>query len=52
MIYSTVSRDAGLTFEQNIRLSLAASNDNGARSGGDYSGFAYYGGRLYFFPGR
>lgn len=51
MIYSTVSRDAGLTFEPNVRLSLAPSNDNGADSGvdyGDYSGFAYYGGHLYF----
>ncbi len=51
LIYSTVSRDGGVTFEHNIRLSLAPSNDNGARSGvdyGDYSGFAFYGGRLYF----
>ncbi len=51
MIYATVSRDGGVTFEHNVRLSLAASNDNDARSGvdyGDYSGFAYYGGRFYF----
>ncbi|MBA3830460.1 MAG: exo-alpha-sialidase [Chthoniobacterales bacterium] len=51
LIYATVSSDAGRTFEHNVRLSLAASNDNDARSGvdyGDYSGFAYYGGRFYF----
>lgn len=51
MIYGTVSRDGGATFQHNVRLSLAASNDNGARSGvdyGDYSGFAYFNGRFYF----
>lgn len=51
LIYATISRDGGETFQHNFRLSLDASNDNGARSGvdyGDYSGFAYYNGRLYF----
>jgi hypothetical protein len=51
MIYATVSRDGGNTFQRNRRLSSAASNDNDAGSGvdyGDYSGFAFYGGKLYF----
>ncbi len=51
MIYAAVTRDGGATFQHNVRLSLAPSNDNGARSGvdyGDYSGFAYYAGRVYF----
>ncbi len=51
MIYGTISRDGGATFQHNVRLSLGASNDNDARSGvdyGDYSGFAYFGGHFYF----
>ena len=51
MIYSTVSRDDGATFRANQRISMGVSNDNGAQSGvdyGDYSGFAFYNGRMYF----
>ncbi|HSU86326.1 MAG TPA: sialidase family protein [Chthoniobacterales bacterium] len=51
MIYSSVSKDGGLTFASNQRLSAAASNDNDALSGvdyGDYSGFAFYGSRMFF----
>lgn len=51
MIYTTVSRDGGLTFQRNKRLSAGASNDDDANSGvdyGDYSGFAFHQGRMYF----
>jgi hypothetical protein len=51
MIYATVSRDGGATFVKNRRLSVGASNDNDAGSGvdyGDYSGFYFYNGKLYF----
>ncbi len=51
MIYSAVSKDGGLTFARNQRLSAGASNDNDARNGvdyGDYSGFAFYRGMMYF----
>ena len=51
MIYGAVSRNGGSSFQRNLRLSAAPSNDDDARSGvdyGDYSGFAFYGGRLYF----
>ncbi len=51
MVYTTVSKDGGATFSRNRRLSAAASDDNDAGSGvdyGDYSGFAFYNGRLYF----
>lgn len=51
MIYVTVSRDGGISFDPNTRLSLGASNDDDANSGvdyGDYSGFAFYNSRLYF----
>jgi hypothetical protein len=51
MIYSTMSTDGGQTFSPNQRLSMAASNDNKANSGvdyGDYSGFAFYSGGMYF----
>jgi hypothetical protein len=51
MIYSSVSKDGGLTFEPNQRLSAGASNDNDAQSGvdyGDYSGFAFHAGRMFF----
>ena len=51
MIYVTVSRNGGSTFQRNRRLSAGASDDNAARSGvdyGDYSGFAFYNGKLYF----
>ena len=50
-IYSAVSRDGGNTFLPNRRLSAGVSNDDAAFSGvdyGDYSGFAYYNGTLYF----
>ncbi|MGH8093992.1 MAG: sialidase family protein [Chthoniobacterales bacterium] len=51
MIYYTVTRDGGNTFEPNRRLSVGTSNASDARSGvdyGDYSGFAYYNGTIYF----
>ncbi|MBA3651124.1 MAG: exo-alpha-sialidase [Chthoniobacterales bacterium] len=51
MIYTSVSKDGGLTFQRNKQLSLGASNDNDAQSGvdyGDYSGFAFHRGTLYF----
>jgi hypothetical protein len=51
MIYSTMSTDGGQTFSPNQRLSMAASNDNKANSGvdyGDYSGFAFYSGGMFF----
>jgi hypothetical protein len=51
MIYVTVSRDGGTTFQSNRRLSAGTSNDDDAANGvdyGDYSGFAFYNGKLYF----
>jgi hypothetical protein len=51
LIYVTVSRDGGSTFQRNRRLSAGASNDDDAGSGvdyGDYSGFAFFNGKLYF----
>lgn len=51
MIYATWSKDGGSTFQRNQRLSKGASNDNDAASGvdyGDYSGFAFYNGTMYF----
>ena len=51
MIYSTVSRNGGGSFRANQRISTGVSNDNGAQSGvdyGDYSGFAFFDGRMYF----
>jgi hypothetical protein len=50
-IYATLSRDGGGTFTRNRRLSAGASNDDRAGSGvdyGDYSGFAFFNGGLYF----
>ena len=51
MIYATVSRDGGSTFQRNRRLSAGASDARDAGSivdYGDYSGFAFYNGGLYF----
>ena len=51
MIYTSVSKDGGLTFQRNKLLSLGASNDNNASSGvdyGDYSGFAFHRGTMFF----
>jgi hypothetical protein len=51
MIYVTVSRDGGNRFQRNRLLSAGASNDDAAANGvdyGDYSGFAFYNGKLYF----
>jgi hypothetical protein len=51
VIYSSVSQNGGLSFQRNQRLSIAASNAQDAQSGvdyGDYSGFAFHGGRMYF----
>lgn len=51
MIYSTISTDGGQTFSPNQRLARGVSNDNKAHSGvdyGDYSGFAFYRGGMYF----
>jgi hypothetical protein len=51
MIYSTVSKDGGVTFSKNQRLSRGASNAVDARSGvdyGDYSGFAFFNNVMYF----
>jgi hypothetical protein len=51
MIYASVSRDGGLTFQRNKRLSAGASDDNGGGSStdyGDYSGFSFFGGTFYF----
>ncbi|MEO8043291.1 MAG: sialidase family protein [Spartobacteria bacterium] len=51
MIYTAVSKDGGATFQRNKQLSLGASNDNNANSGvdyGDYSGFAFHRGTMFF----
>ena len=51
MIYVTVSRDGGNTFQRNHRISAGASNDDDAGSivdYGDYSGFSFFGGKMYF----
>ena len=51
LIYSAVSKDGGNTFQPNRRLSAGTSNDDAAFSGvdyGDYSGFAFYNGVMYF----
>jgi hypothetical protein len=51
VIYSSVSQNGGLSFQRNQRLSIAPSNAHDAQSGvdyGDYSGFAFYNGRMYF----
>ena len=51
MIYSSSSKDGGVTFAANSRISRGASNDDVANSGvdyGDYSGFAFFRGRMYF----
>ena len=40
-----------MTFQRNKRLSAGASNDDDANSGvdyGDYSGFAFHAGSMYF----
>jgi hypothetical protein len=51
MIYSTVTRDGGNTFAPNRLLSASASNASDAASStdyGDYSGFNFYGGKMFF----
>ena len=51
MIYSSVSRDGGNTFQRNQRLSVGVSNDDAAGSGvdyGDYSGFAFFNKTMFF----
>ena len=51
MIYSAVSKNGGDSFQPNRRLSVGASNDNDAKNGvdyGDYSGFAFFNGMMYF----
>jgi hypothetical protein len=51
MIYSSFSKDGGNAFSANTLLSRGTSNDDAANSGvdyGDYSGFAFFKGRMYF----
>jgi hypothetical protein len=51
LIYATASKDGGNTFLPNRQLSAGASNAADAASGvdyGDYSGFAFFGGKMYF----
>ena len=51
MIYSAVSKNGGDSFQPNRRLSVGTSNDNDAKNGvdyGDYSGFAFFNGMMYF----
>ncbi len=51
MIYTSVSKDGGVTFQRNKQLSMGTSNDDKAQSGvdyGDYSGFAFYRGTMFF----
>jgi hypothetical protein len=51
MVYGSFSRDGGLTFAPNIRISKGVSNSADANNGidyGDYEGMAFYGG-LYFY---
>ena len=51
MIYATFTRDGGNTFAPNRLLSAGASNAADAGSlvdYGDYSGFNFYGGKMYF----
>jgi hypothetical protein len=51
MIYLATSKDGGVTFSPSTRVSAGTSNDDAAASGvdyGDYSGFAFYNGLMYF----
>jgi hypothetical protein len=51
MVYATFSRDGGNTFVPNHQISASPSNAADAASStdyGDYSGFTFYGGKLFF----
>jgi hypothetical protein len=51
MIYGTVSKDGGLTFAANTRISKGVSNADQANNGidfGDYEGMAFYGGAYFY----
>jgi hypothetical protein len=51
MIYGSVSKDGGVTFATNTRISKGVSNSADANNGidfGDYEGLAFYGG-VYFY---
>ena len=51
MIYGSFSKDGGLTFAPNSRISKGVSNSRDSQNGidfGDYEGMAFYGGRYFF----
>jgi hypothetical protein len=51
MVYVALSKNGGVSFLSNRRLSAGASNDNDAANGvdyGDYEGLMFYGGSLYY----
>jgi hypothetical protein len=51
LVYATFSRDGGNTFVPNHQISAAPSNAADAASStdyGDYSGFVFYGGKMFF----
>jgi hypothetical protein len=51
MVYGTSSKDGGVTFAANTRISRGVSNSADAQNGidyGDYEGMAFYGG-VYFY---
>jgi hypothetical protein len=51
MIYGSVSKDGGLTFARNTRISKGVSNSADANNGidfGDYEGMAFYGGAYWY----
>jgi hypothetical protein len=50
-VYSSVSRNGGVTFSPNFRLSKGVSNAEAAQNGidyGDYEGMAFYGGNYFY----
>jgi hypothetical protein len=51
MTYGSVTKDGGVTFQPNVRISQGVSNSAAAQNGidyGDYEGLAFYGG-VYFY---
>jgi hypothetical protein len=50
-IYASVSKDGGVTFQGNVRISKGVSNSAPANNGidyGDYEGLAFYGGNFFY----
>jgi hypothetical protein len=51
MVYGSYSKDGGVTFAANVRISRGVSNSRDANNGvdyGDYEGMAFYGGSYYY----